>query len=200
MRTGDGSSRVSYAVATYLRADAGLWQGDVADGAALAALQERSEVQLAQRRGLAFLARAMHSRQALALKLRRAGFGAPALAQAMARLEELGYLDDAGFARMWVRGRVERGGDGRAKVLAGLLSRGISQPEAQAALEAEYPRPREAEICQQVAQRLAARLTPDSGGGERVARQLAQRGFPGHHIVQALQLRELSHGSDGAEF
>ena len=187
-----GGTQVIYYVAVDLCAAAGLRQGDAADGAALTALQQRSEVLLAGRRGLALLARAMHSRRALTLKLRRAGFGAAPVAQALARLDELGYLDDAGFARLWVRGRVERGGDGRARVLAGLLSRGVSQHDAEAAVAEEYPPERELEICRELAGRLMERLP--SGGGVRVARRLAQRGFPSNRILQALRDLKLADG------
>ncbi len=177
---------------------AGLRSGDSADRAALAAMQRRSEVLLAGRRGLALLARSMHSRRALALKLRRAGFGTAAVTQALQRLDELGYVDDIGFARVWVRGRVERGGDGRARVLAGLLSRGVSRQDAQAAVAAEYPLEREAEVCRELAGRLAQRLTPGDRGRTRLARQLAQRGFPDHQILQALRDLDLADGmADG---
>lgn len=181
------SDCTSYLIASDLRVAAGLHEGDRADRAALADLQRQSEGLLAQRRGLALLARAAHSRRLLARKLRQSGFGAAAVARALARLQELGYLDDAGFARLWVRGRLERGSDGRAKVLAGLLVRGIERAEAQAALEAEYPPEREAQICHHLALRLHARVTAGAGAEARIGRQLAQRGFPGGQIVRALQ-------------
>jgi regulatory protein len=198
VHTSNGGSRKVYYVAADLRTAAGLRSGDVADRTALMAMQRRSEVLLAGRRGLALLARSMHTRHALALKLRRAGFGTAPVTQALQRLEELGYLDDIGFARLWVRGRVERGGDGRARVLAGLLSRGVSQQDTQAAVAAEYPPEREVEICRELAGRLAQRLPSGDRGGVRLARQLARRGFPDHLVLQALQDLRLADGiADG---
>ena len=194
VRTGGEGSREVYYVAADLSSTAGLRSGDAADRAALTAMQRRSEVLLAGRRGLALLARSMHSRRALALKLRRAGFGTAPVTQALQRLEELGYLDDIGFARLWVRGRVERGGDGRARVLAGLLSRGVSRQDAQAALAAEYPPEREQEICRELAARLVQQLPAGDRGGTRVARKLAGRGFPNHRVLQALQGLQLGDG------
>lgn len=194
VHTGNGGSREVYCVAADLSAAAGLRSGDSADRAALTAMQRRSEALLAGRRGLALLARSMHSRRALALKLRRAGFGTAPVTHALQRLEELGYLDDIGFARLWVRGRVERGGDGRARVLAGLLSRGVSQQDAQAALAAEYPPEREAEICRQLAARLARQLPSRDRAGTRLARKLASRGFPNHRVLQVLQGLQLADG------
>ena len=167
-------------------AEATLRTGDAVTAATLANLQRRSEAVLARRRALALLARAMHSRRALARKLTQGGFGAAAVDQAMSRLDELGYLDDAGYARLWVRSRVARGGDGRGKVLAGLRQHGISRQDAAAALDAEYPPELEAELCRKLAARLFDRHSADRRAGERVARQLAQRGFPGRLVMDAL--------------
>ena len=181
-----GGSARTYHVARELLAEAALRAGDRVADATLAELQRRSEAVLARRRGLALLARAMHSRRALARKLTQGGFGAAAVEQAMARLDELGYLDDAGYARLWVRSRVARGGDGRGKVLAGLLQHGISRHDAAAALDAEYPRELEAELCRKLAARLLGRYQGDRRAGERVARHLAGRGFPGRLAFDAL--------------
>ena len=201
VHVGAGASCEVYYVATDLSSDAGLRAGDAADRAALTAMQRRSEVLLAARRGLALLARSMHTRRALALKLRRAGFATPPVTQALQRLDELGYLDDIGFARLWVRGRVERGDDGRARVLAGLLSRGVSRQDAQAAVAAEYPPEREAEICRELAARLVQQLPAGDRDGTRVARKLAGRGFPNHRVLQALQGLQLADGmADEYEF
>ena len=194
VHVGVDASREVYYLAADLSSDAGLRCGDAADRAALTAMQRRSEVLLAGRRGLALLARSMHSRRGLALKLRRAGFATAPVTQALQRLDDLGYLDDIGFARLWVRGRVERGGDGRARVLAGLLSRGVSRQDAQAAVAAEYPPEREAEICRALAARLAQQLPAGDRGATRVARQLARRGFPNHRVLQVLQGLQLADG------
>ena len=186
MLTRTCGSAHTYHVARELLAEAALRPGDAVTGAALADLQRRSEAALARRRALALLARAMHSRRALAGKLKQGGFGADAVDHALARLDELGYLDDAGYARLWVRGRVARGADGRAKVLAGLLHHGISRQDAAAALAAEYPPEREAELCRKLAAHLLQRRPADRRAGERVARQLTGRGFPGHLVIDAL--------------
>ena len=184
--TRHGGAAGTYYVAREVLAEAALRPGDAVTAAALAELQRRSETVLAQRRALALLARAMHSRRALARKLTQGGFGAAAVDHTLARLDELGYLDDAGYARLWVRSRVARGGDGRGKVLAGLLRYGISRQDAAAALDAEYPPELEAELCRQVAARLLDRQPADRRAVERAARQLAQRGFPGRLIIEAL--------------
>ncbi|MDE0448547.1 MAG: regulatory protein RecX [Spirochaetaceae bacterium] len=184
--TREGSSARTFYVARELLAEAALRPGDRVAEAALADLQRRSEAVLARRRALALLARAMHSRRALARKLTQGGFGSAAVEQALGRLDELGYLDDAGYARLWVRSRVARGADGRGKVLAGLLQHGISRRHAADALDAEYPPDLEAELCRKLAQRLLDRHARDRRAGERVARQLAGRGFSARLVVDAL--------------
>ena len=186
VQTRDRGSPRTYYVARELLAEAALRPGDRVPDAALADLQRRSETLLARRRALALLARAMHSRRALARKLTRGGFGSAAVDQALARLDELGYLDDAGYARLWVRSRVARGADGRGKVLAGLLQHGISRLDAADALDAEYPPDLEAELCRKLALRLLDRHARDPRAGERVARQLAGRGFSARLVVDAL--------------
>ena len=183
---GKGGAARTYHVARDLVGETAMRPGDRVAAANLAELQRRSEAVLARVRALALLARAMHSRHALARKLTQGGFGTAAVAQALARLDELGYLDDAGYARLWVRSRVARGGDGRRKVRAGLLQHGISRDDAAAALEAEYPPELEAELCRKLAARLLARRPADRRAGARVARQLAARGFPGRLVVDAL--------------
>ena len=184
--TRDDSSARTYYVARELLAEAALRPGDRVAGATLAQLQRRSEAVLARRRALALLARAMHSRRALARKLTQGGFGSAAVEQALVRLDELGYVDDAGYARLWVRSRVARGGDGRGKVLAGLLQHGISRTDAADALDAEYPQDLEAKLCRRLALRLLDRHAGDRRAGERVARQLAGRGFPTRLVVDVL--------------
>ena len=190
------ASRTFY-LARELLTETGARPGDAADGAKLAELQQRSEVMLAGRRALGLLARAMHSRHVLARKLQQGGFGAAAVEQTLARLAEMGYLDDAGFARLWVRGRVERRNEGRAKVLAGLQRYGISRHDAAAALAAEYPAGVEADLCRQLAAGLLERYRSDPCAGQRIARQLSQRGFPSHLIVAALPGGTFDGGGNG---
>ena len=197
--TRDGGSARTYHLARELLAETALRPGDRVAEAALAELQRRSEALLARRRALALLARAMHSRRALERKLTQGGFGSAAVEQALARLDELGYVDDAGYARLWVRSRVARGGDGRGKVLAGLLQHGISRHDAAHALDAEYPPDLEEELCRKLALRLLDRHAPDRRAGARVARQLAARGFPARLVVDALS-GAVPDGPDGGDY
>jgi regulatory protein len=122
------------------------------------------------------LARRAHSRLELRQKLRRRGFDPGEVEAAIGRLAELGYADDAAFARGLVRRRSAVRGP---LALAGELSaRGIDRAGIAAALEGVDP---EAELA--AATRLAERLyaeRPLPGYKEvldRVGSRLMRRGF-----------------------
>ena len=126
--------------------------------------------------GLRLLARRAHSRLELRRKLSRRGYDAAQVEGALARLAELGYIDDAAFARGLVR---RRSGVRGPLALAGELSvRGIDRAGIAAALEAVDP---DAELA--AATRLAERLyaeKPLPGYREvleRVGSRLLRRGF-----------------------
>lgn len=101
--------------------------------------------------GLRLLARRPHSRLELRQKLARRGYEPDEVEVALGRLAELGYVDDAAFARGLVR---RRSGVRGPRALAGELSaRGIDRAGIAEALEGVDP---EAELA--AATRLAERL------------------------------------------
>jgi regulatory protein len=73
-----------------------------------------------------------HSRRELELKLARRAHEPEEIAGALARLVELGYLDDAAFARAVVRSRASR--RGARAIAAELRAKGVSREDAEAAL------------------------------------------------------------------
>ncbi len=85
-------------------------------------------------RAVGLLARRAHSQWELRRKLRMKGFGAEAVDGAMARLVELGYLDDSSFAK----GLVQRRGAlrGPRALSAELAAKGIDRADADAAVAA----------------------------------------------------------------
>jgi regulatory protein len=109
----------------------------------------------------------------LAERLERRGVGEAERAQALERLERLGYVDDARVARGRAEGLARRG-SGDALIRDDLERRGIAAElveDALAALEPERER--------------AARIVAQRGPGARTARYLASRGF-GEEAVAAL--------------
>jgi len=83
-------------------------------------------------RAVGLLARRAHSQWELRRKLRMKGFEAEAIDTAMARLLELGYLNDSSFARGLVQRRSAIRGP-RA-LSAELAARGVDRAEADAAV------------------------------------------------------------------
>ena len=110
--------------------------------------------------GIRLLARRAHSRVELRRKLARRGYDADEVRGAVARLSELGYLDDASFAVGHVR---RRSGTRDALALsAELAERGVDKVVAGAAL-AGFDRAAQVAAATRLAERLSERLS----GGKR---------------------------------
>ena len=122
------------------------------------------------------LSRRAHSQWELRRKLRMKGFAAEAVDTAMARLVELGYLDDPSFAKGLVRRRSAIRGP-RA-LSAELAARGVDRAEADAAV-AGFDIEAQLVSATRLAERLYARK---AGIGYRelldtVGTKLLRRGF-----------------------
>jgi regulatory protein len=87
--------------------------------------------------GLAALRRRERSRAELDEWLARRGFEAEDRALGLDRLEEVGELDDARFARRYAEDKRELSGWGPERIRESLLSRGIPLEEAESALDAD---------------------------------------------------------------
>lgn len=130
------------------------------------------------------LARREHSSRELALKL-QARFDDPGLVdETLAWVRESGYLDDRRFTEFFVRGRVERG-HGPMRIRADLQQKGIDDETAEQCLAeagADW-----FEMADRVRRkRFGDALPGDSRSRARQARFLAQRGFTGEHVREAL--------------
>jgi len=118
-----------------------------------------------------------HSRAELRQKLARRGYEEPEVETAMARLTDMGYLDDAAFARSLVRSRSATRGP--LAVAAELAAKGIDR---QGTAEALGELDAESQLAS--ATLLAERMCPrgaEIGYREmldRVGAKLFRRGFP----------------------
>jgi regulatory protein len=79
---------------------------------------------------LALLAHRARTRQELARKLRKKGFGRDRIDACLARLEERGLLNDAAVAAALVRDRLRHRPRGEARMVSELRSKGIEQAVA----------------------------------------------------------------------
>ncbi len=122
------------------------------------------------------LARRPHSRTELRLKLQRRGHEGEEVDGALRRLAELGYVDDAAFARGLVRRR--SAGRGPLALAAELSARGIDRAGIAQALEGVDP---EAQLAAAIrlAERLYAAKAPPGYKEmlDRVGSKLLRRGF-----------------------
>jgi len=159
----------------------GLSTGAALDDQQLQSLRTRSELVLARTRALSLLSRAAQTRRGLARKLEARGFSPPAVRAAVARMVELGYLDDRAFALDWARARSAARAEGLKAVYRGLIRHGVPRPIAAEA--ADEVCSAEAEL--EVARRLAVGLSPRAA-----ANRLSARGFRSRTIARVL--RELA--------
>jgi regulatory protein len=156
----------------------GLSTGSVLDADTRTRLHERSERVRARVQALRLLARAPHTRRGLARKLAARGFGTAAIRHSLARMSELGYLDDRSFAESWMRSRLSSGKDGGAALYRGLLARGVARPLAEEVVRDMYSH----ELEVQNARRLADGLSRSAA-----IRRLSGRGFRSRAIAVAIR-------------
>ena len=121
------------------------------------------------------LARRPHFRAELARKLEQRRHDPAAIAAALQRLAELGYLDDAGCARS-LAGQLGRRGYGPARMRVELERRGAPREEAAAAVEAAFADGEES-AARRAAERWLASRAPGRGGRAALARHLDRKGY-----------------------
>ncbi|MFN7943577.1 MAG: RecX family transcriptional regulator [Thermoanaerobaculia bacterium] len=138
-------------------------------------------------RALRFLALRPHFRAEIESKLARAGYAAGEIEAALARLAELGYLDDAALARSEAERLRTRNDLGRLAVGARLKRKGAGSAAVAGALAGGGE---EDELA--TARRATARwLRGRAGDGPALARHLARKGFAARVIVAVLRERNL---------
>jgi regulatory protein len=136
--------------------------------------------------GLRLLGRRAHSRTELRRKLGRRGYSPGETEAAMARLDELGYLDDRSFAEGLVRRRGALRGP--MALSAELAARGVDREQADAAL-AGFDRDAQLASATRLAERLYAKQ-PGLAYREmlnRIGSKLMRRGFSSTIVRAACQ-------------
>lgn len=134
-------------------------------------------------RAVKLLARRTHFRRELAEKLARRGYAADEVDEALDRLAERRYLDDGEAARQFVRGRLARGGYGRARLRAELGARGVEGEVAREVLDELLPED-DTDAAREEARR-SGKTDPAA-----VARRLERRGFSAPAIAAVLRERD----------
>jgi regulatory protein len=151
-------------------------------------LLHAARVYLAERAAMEYLSRAEHSRQSLYAKLVKKEYTREEIAPALEYLEERGFLDDRRFASAWLRNRSIRQSEGRQKLLAGLLSRGISSADARLALDGYFEFADEKALCVKAAEKMV-RIGKDR---EKMLPALIRKGFSSRLAAECLKFLNTS--------
>ena len=153
-----------------------LQQGQVLEERDIEHLLRRDGANRAQERALSLLEVRPRSRRELEQRLRRAGYEAAAIVEALDRLERVELVDDAAFARFWVEQRLTFRPRSRRALQYELRRRGVS---GQALEEALAPVD-DAQAAEDLARRHLERMTgreDQEAVREKLYRLLRNRGF-----------------------
>lgn len=134
----------------------------------------------AERAALRLVAARERTRRSLTIKLRVKEHPDAAIRPVVDHLCDLGYVDDARFAALWVRSRIAKKPEGRVRLIAGLRARGVSGSDAVAAVDRALSGGVEVELARQVIRRIG-------GDSNTLTRKLYAAGFSGASIRAALR-------------
>lgn len=168
----------------------GVERGRVLDPATADRLCYAADVAAAYRVGLRLLAARPRAVQEMLRRLRDRGHNPSAAAEAVGRLEDAGLLNDAEFARHFVRVRSSRG-HGPGRLLSDLLARGVERRVAERAIDAVLDA--EGIDPTQQARTLAHKRARQLGGlptetkRRRLLAYLARRGFRRGEVLEIVR-------------
>lgn len=132
-------------------------------------------------------ARKARTRAEVRERLEREGLQARDVARVMARLAELGALDDSALARAEAAALLERRGLGPLLAVARLVARGVAEREARAAV-AERMAQGELSLARAALARRYGGVPRDPRGRARAVRWLSARGFSPETAAEAVGL------------
>ncbi|MBR7133849.1 MAG: RecX family transcriptional regulator [Clostridia bacterium] len=183
-------TRVAFAGGTELLldrevcAEKGLCEGTVISEAEVEEIKGYSDYVRAKNRALWYLDRSDYTEKALYTKLLRAGFDKRACAAVLARLVELGVVDDVRFAERYAERCVESNISER-EALSKMLSKGVPYDIAKSAL-ADLAPDEAAQIAALIKKKYAYKLTCERGT-EKVFAALVRRGFSYGAVREAMK-------------
>ncbi len=147
---------------------------------------------------LRLLEKRLRSRAELETALRRRGVPAEDVIAVLGGLRRIGWIDDARFARAWIRDRLALRPSGHRRLRAELLARGVSAADAEEALAVLLPATKEQTLALEQAQRRLHRLRdfPPLVARRRLVAWLRRRGFELSTIARILRVIDVN-GGDG---
>jgi regulatory protein len=147
---------------------------------------------------LRLLEKRLRSRAELETALRRRGVPAEDVIAVLGGLRRIGWIDDARFARAWIRDRLALRPSGHRRLRAELLARGVSSENAEDALAALLPGDKEQSLALEEARGRLRRLValPPVVARRRLVAWLRRRGFELSTIARILRVIDVN-GGDG---
>jgi regulatory protein len=167
----------------------GLTEGLEVDAALVSRIAGAAERQRGRTIALRLLQRRLRSRLELETALRRRGVPLEAVLAVIGELTGTGWIDDARFARTWIRDRLALRPCGRRRLRAELLAHGVATPVADEAIRSLLSGETEAELALQQAQARLSRFRglPEVVARRRLAGWLQRRGFAPDVIARTLR-------------
>jgi regulatory protein len=156
----------------------------------------------AKQKAYRYLSLRAHSSSEIEKKLRQKGFPYAIIKEALEKLFELKYLDDALFATQWARNLAVNRLAGNRKIIASLQEKGVAVDMIEAAITAVRGEMPEEEAVALLIKKKRARNKsglPDIKEKKRIFQSLLGRGFPAGLILNKLGKipEEEIHGEDG---
>jgi regulatory protein len=171
----DGAFAIGIDLATLQRE--GLFKGKVLSDDDWARLVRAESDHKAWHAALRLLEARPRAEREIRDRLRRKQFEPEQIDATIARLRDLGLLDDAQFARLWVANRAATSPKGAQALRYELISKGVDRQIAGEIVEDALDPVTEAEMCEQVARKALPRYasSPDRATFQRKLGGLLQR-------------------------
>ena len=153
---------------------------------------EDEPLERAKALALKLLAHRARSQEEVRRRLERKGFAAEVVGATLARLRELGYLDDGAYARSRAESLLARGRLAPAAVERRLSASGVAAPTARAAVDEARGERTERDLARACLEARRPALERGSPLAERIraARFLAGRGFSEEVVREVVGLDE----------
>ena len=143
----------------------------------------------AKQKAYRLLALRPHSEKELKKKLRDKGFSEAVIKEALEKLHDLKYLNDASFAVQWARNLAVNKLWGNRKISAGLQEKGVAQQLIEDAIASVRQELSESDAVAKLIRKKTAgkkMAAPDRKEKQRIFTSLMGRGFPPGLILNQL--------------
>ena len=158
---------------------------------------ELQQLRSALAKAYRLLAVRARSEKELREALLRKGFGKDIIDAAIAECQEQLFIDDAGFARQFIQNRLRNRPKGRERLTLELRQKGVDAATITATLDELLPPEHQAELADQLAEKLRKRLAnlPPLKARQRLSDFLRRRGFDWEMIQGTKLWKELEETS-----